>query len=95
VIAEPPVSTGADHDNDTWVLPAVPDKPVGAPGVVTGTAEAIPEAVPVPTALIAETLNVYVAPLVNPVAEYVVPVEPVSATTVDQLTPASTDDSTM
>ena len=62
------MSTGADHDNDTWVLPAVPERPVGAPGDVTGTAEAVPDAVPVPTALTADTLNVYVVPLVSPVA---------------------------
>jgi len=94
VIAEPPVSPGADHDNDTWALPAVPERPVGAPGVVTGTAAAVPEADPVPTALIADTRNVYVVPFTRPVATYDVTADPVSATTVDQLAPASEEDST-
>ena len=48
--------------------PAVPLRDVGAPGVVRGVAEAVSEADPVPTALMAETRNMYPVPLVRLVA---------------------------
>src|SRR4029077_9356022 len=49
-------------------LPAVAVTPVGAPGVVYGVtaAEAV-EAAPVPSELVATTVNVYAVPAVSPV----------------------------
>ena len=49
-------------------MPAAALTPVGALGTVAGTIELlVPEAVLVPTALLAVTVNVYVVPLVRPV----------------------------
>ena len=68
VIAEPPVDDGADQDTTTCVFPNTPDTPVGAPGTVAGTtAEDALEAVPVPAAFVAVTVNVYEVPFVRPV----------------------------
>ena len=50
------------------MLPEVPATLVGAPGVVTGVTDAdVVETVPVPTALVALTLNVYGVPFSKPV----------------------------
>ena len=51
--AEPPSLDGAVHDTDTWPSPAVPDTPVGAPGVVRGVAAVEAVAVPDPAAFTA------------------------------------------
>ena len=51
-------------------MPRTAETPVGAPGTVTedvGVALAVLDAVPVPTALIAETLKLYAEELVSPV----------------------------
>jgi len=49
-------------------LPDVADAPVGAPGTEDAVmAEDAVEAEPVPTALVALTVNVYEAPFVSPV----------------------------
>jgi hypothetical protein len=81
VTALPPFDDGADHDSDTEPFPAVPDTADGAPGKVAGaagvTAAEAADSGPVPTALIAATVNVYAVPLVNPVTVNVVAVDPV------------------
>jgi hypothetical protein len=60
VIAEPPFEEGALNDTVADALPATADTPVGAPGTVaprvTGLDAA--EADPVPTELVAVTVNV-------------------------------------
>jgi hypothetical protein len=82
VIALPPSDDGADHDNATWPLPAVPLTLVGAVGTVAGaegvTADDAADCTPVPTALIAATVNVYAVPFDNPVTVKFVAAEPVS-----------------
>jgi hypothetical protein len=82
VIALPPFDAGADHDNTTCPLPAVPLTPVGAPGTVAGaegvTADEAADCTPVPTALIAATVNVYAVPFVNPVTVNDVAADPVN-----------------
>ena len=67
MIADPPFEAGADHDTPTCPLPGTPDTPVGAPGTVAGVtgADAL-DAGPVPTPLVAVTMNVYAVPFVNP-----------------------------
>ena len=95
VSAEPPSDAGAVHDNPTCVSPAVPPREVGTPGVVIGLEEVVPEAVPVPTALMAETRKRYSVPLVRLVAVWEVDVDPVSATTVDHDDPEFVEDSTL
>src|SRR5215212_1695958 len=70
VIALDPASTGAVQVTLAWVVPPVAATfcgAEGAPGVVLGVAafEAA-DAAPVPTELVAVTVNVYVAPLVRP-----------------------------
>lgn len=67
VIALPPSAAGADHDSETWVLPAVAVLSVGAPGTVRGVADRTFDAGPVPAALVAVTLNEYEVPFVSPV----------------------------
>jgi hypothetical protein len=57
VIALPPSEAGADHDRETCVLPAVAVFSVGASGTVRGVADRTLEAGPLPTALVAVTLN--------------------------------------
>jgi hypothetical protein len=68
LIAAPPVVVGAFHDTtETPFAPEVAVTPVGAPGAAAGTAGAdAVEAVPVPDALVAVTVNVYATPLVRP-----------------------------
>jgi len=60
VIDAPPVPDGAVHETTDWPFaPAVAEMPVGASGTVEGTATADAlEAVPVPDAFVAVTLNV-------------------------------------
>ena len=59
VIAAPPVLPGGVQETVTCPLPAETDTPIGAPGTVDGVAlaEAV-EAVPVPDAFVAVTVNV-------------------------------------
>ena len=65
----PPFEAGGDQvtaDEAFWWVAA--ETPVGAPGTVDGVAQ--PEgddAGPVPTPLVAVTVNVYAVPLVRPV----------------------------
>jgi hypothetical protein len=72
VIGLPPSEAGADHDSETWLLPAVAVLSVGASGTVRGVADRTFEAGPVPTALVAVTLNEYDVPLASPVIAHVV-----------------------
>ena len=60
VIDAPPVPDGAVHETTDWPFaPAVAEMPVGAPGTVEGIAAADAlDAVPVPEAFVAVTLNV-------------------------------------
>ena len=59
VIAVPPVFAGALHDTVTWVFPATAFTPVGTPGAEAGvTALDGLDAVEVPIALVAVTVNV-------------------------------------
>ena len=59
LIAAPPSDAGAVHDTVACPLPHVTDTPVGAPGTVAGTtALDAPDAEPVPTPLVAVTVNV-------------------------------------
>ena len=68
MIAAPPVFVAAEKL--TVALPLLPlaEIPVGTPGAVVAgvTADDALEVVPVPTALVATTENVYAVPLVNP-----------------------------
>ena len=58
-MVDPPSDTGADQASETEPLPGIVVRPVGAPGVVRGVALTVGLlALPVPAALIAETLNV-------------------------------------
>jgi hypothetical protein len=68
VIFAPPLLAGALNVIVACPLPPVALTLVGAPGTVAGTTELlVAEAVLVPTALLAVTVNVYVVPLVSPV----------------------------
>jgi hypothetical protein len=68
VIALPPSDTGALQDSATSPSPGTAATFVGAPGTVRGvTAPEAADSGPVPAALIAATLNVYVWPLSSPV----------------------------
>ncbi len=68
MIAEPPFETGALKVMVACPLPAVAVPIVGAPGTVEGTIELlVAEAVLVPLAFVAVTVNVYVVPLLRPV----------------------------
>jgi len=68
VIEVSPVTDGFVQDTVACALPDVADAPVGAPGTEDAVmAEDAVEAEPVPTALVAFTVNVYEAPLVRPV----------------------------
>jgi hypothetical protein len=72
VIANPPLLAGAVQATDAEVLDTSVAMPiVGAPGVVAGMmAVESEDALPVPTGLVAETLNSYEVPLVRPVTVY-------------------------
>ncbi len=66
-MAEPPSFAGAVHVTVAEASPAVADAPVGASGMVIGvTALDGIDAGPVPAALVAVTVNVYVVPLARP-----------------------------
>ena len=59
VIELPPVEPGAVQVTAAVVLPGVADTAVGAPGTVAGvTGELAEDGAPVPTALVAVTVNV-------------------------------------
>ena len=65
MIALPPLSAGAVHDNATCESPGVPPSAVGAPGVVLGVTVVVDDvaAGPEPAALVATTTKVYAVPL--------------------------------
>jgi hypothetical protein len=68
VIADPPLNAGVDHVTVALVSPILAATFVGASGAVAGVTEfEALDAVLVPTALLAVTVNVYVVPLFNPV----------------------------
>jgi hypothetical protein len=68
VIGFPPSVVGASHDTEAEPSPAAATTPEGAPGTVAGvTALEGSDDGPVPAALIACTVNVYIVPLFNPV----------------------------
>jgi len=82
VTGEPPLLAGAVHDTTAAALLGVADTPVGAPGTVLGvTGVLAADAVEVPAALVAVTVNVYAVPLVRPVTV------PVVAPAVDTVAP--------
>ena len=67
MIGLPPLLAGAVKPTVTWPLPRVAVTAVGAPGTVAGvTAADAADAGPVPTALVAVTVNVYAVPLASP-----------------------------
>jgi hypothetical protein len=67
VIVLPPLLVGAVQLTLAVALPAVAVTPVGAPGSPLGVTEfELAESGPVPFAVVADTLNVYVVPLVSP-----------------------------
>jgi hypothetical protein len=81
VIAEPPSLPGGVKVTVASPLPAVAVPIVGAPGTLAGTIELlVEEAILVPIAFVAVTVNVYVVPFVKPVTvigdEPPVPVNP-------------------
>jgi hypothetical protein len=68
VIADPPLLAGAVNVIVAEPFPAVAETLVGAPGVVAGVTEfEVAEAVLVPVAFVAVTVNVYAVPFVRPV----------------------------
>src|ERR1700687_6300943 len=75
-MGEPPVEVGAVQLTVAWALPRTALTLVGAPGGPSGvTLFDCAEAVPVPTLLMAATVNVYAVPLARPVTIWVVAVE--------------------
>jgi hypothetical protein len=70
VIALPPVLPGAVQLTSAWLVAALAVTPVGAPGGLACTGVTLldcADAGPVPTALVALTVNVYAVPFVSPV----------------------------
>jgi hypothetical protein len=68
VIGAPPVGVvGAVQYTVAWPAPGAALTVVGAAGTIDVTPTDAPEAGPVPTALAAVTVKVYVVPLVRPV----------------------------
>jgi hypothetical protein len=68
VIGAPPVGVvGGTQDTVAPALPATALTLVGAPGTTDVTGMEALDAGPVPTALVAVTVNVYAVPLVRPV----------------------------
>ena len=65
-MGQPPLEAGAVQETAAEALPAVATTPVGEPGTVDGVTllEAI-EGKPVPTPLVAVTVNVYGVPFVR------------------------------
>ena len=53
----PPVDTGAVKDRVIFPSPAFADKPVGAPGTVSGVTDTESDTAPCPTALTARNRN--------------------------------------
>ena len=81
MIADPPLLSGAVKVTDALAFPRVAVPIVGAPGTTAGvTLLDAADADPVPTLLVAVTVNVYAVPLVSPVTvmglEEPVPVNP-------------------
>ena len=74
MIELPPLEVGAVHATVACALPVVASTLVGTPGTVaTGvTAADADDAVPVPIAFVAVTVNVYAVPSVSPVTVAVV-----------------------
>jgi hypothetical protein len=67
VTAAPPLLAGAAKLIVASALPALADTAVGAPGTVAGvTLFDAADAGPVPTELVAVTVNVYAVPLLKP-----------------------------
>ena len=67
-MAAPPFETGAVKLIEACALPPVAVPMVGEPGTVAGVTEFEgDDAVPVPTELVAVTVNVYAVPFVSPV----------------------------
>jgi hypothetical protein len=71
VIAEPPLY-GADHVTTAAALAGAAATEPGASGVVLGVTDAGDDAVPLPTAFVANTVTEYATPLVRPVIVHVV-----------------------
>jgi hypothetical protein len=68
VIADPPLLAGAVNEIVAEPFPATALTDVGVPGTVDGVTEFVAlDAVLVPLAFVAVTVNVYVVPLVRPV----------------------------
>jgi hypothetical protein len=68
VIGEPPLNAGADHERLAEPFPAAPARFVGASGIVDGVVALLAvDAVLVPFAFVAVTVNVYAVPFVRPV----------------------------
>jgi hypothetical protein len=68
VIADPPLFVGAVKLTLAEPFPRTPVTAVGAPGTVAGvTAADATDSAPLPTALVACTVNVYAVPFVKPV----------------------------
>ena len=66
-MALPPSLLGPVKLTKAWALPGAAVTAVGAPGTVAGvTAADAADAGPVPTALVAVTVNVYAVPLASP-----------------------------
>ena len=55
MIAAPPLEAGGVNDTIAWPLPGVAVPIVGAPGGPTGVPVLVPDAAPVPAALVAVT----------------------------------------
>ena len=85
--AVPPSDAGAVHASAASATPWVAASPVGAPAVVAVVTLAVSDVAPVPTALTAETLNVYVVECDSAVtvADAVVEVPSVNVVHVDPL----------
>jgi hypothetical protein len=66
-MGEPPSEAGGVKVTVAWALPAVALTPVGAPGGTKGVTlfEGV-DAGPVPSPLVAVTVNVYAVPFVSP-----------------------------
>jgi hypothetical protein len=66
VIGEPPFDAGVVNDTVACPLPGDAVPIVGAPGIVNGVTLAVPDAGPVPTALVAVTEQFTVMPAAKP-----------------------------
>jgi hypothetical protein len=87
VIVEPPSDVGADHFTVACALPDVATTEVGAVGTVAGsTATDARLGDESPILFVATTVNVYEAPLVNPVQEALKPLTTHEPTAGDNIT---------